>query len=994
MKRVLIGLGLMALSAAIMVDRANAQAVVSDGTLNTIVTQSGNTFTIDNGTPSGSNLFHSFREFSIPTGGSAIFNNATNLQNIFSRVTGGTPSNIDGLIRANGTANLFLLNPSGILFGANASLNIGGSFVGTTANSIKFADGFELSAVNATSPPLLTVSAPIGLQMGQNPGAIVNNGAQLTVAQGNTFALIGGEIRQTGGALNVLGGNGRIELVSLGENSQAGIQAAPGGWAIDTRNSQTFRDLQFTQGALVAGNGNGSASINVAGRNLLLSDKSRFQGYNKGNLAGGAVSVNASESILVAEDSEIRTETEGSGSSGNLFVSAPKITLYNGGAIASVGSQGTGKAGDILVQGKEVTLTSHPSTIVNGFATRGSALVTVSLSQGNAGDIKVIADALTYDYGAGLANMTLNQGNSGTTTLMSRTMTVRNTAGGNTTTSGSGNGGDINIITDTFYMDGRGPGRGGYTTSSGGSGTGKAGNINVTARSIIAFTGSFTSSTTTSGNAGNITLRADSIELDNFRVISRSTSAGKAGNIDISTQNLRLLNGAQLNVTARASGNGGNVLVNAKTIELNGQPTSGTLANKSTGILSSVVPNAQNPKPTANGGSIRVTASDLLIRDGALISASTSAGTGNGGNILLDVDRLDAFNGGQIMNVTRGAGNAGTITVNARDHISISGADRLHTARQSAYVLGQGAADVEYNISPFSGIYGNATGSAVGNGGSVEITTGKLRLQDGAIVNVSSLGTGNAGNLTVNANQVRLDQGSIQSESTAGTQGNLFFNLNQALLMRNGSTITTNATGTANGGNMTINAPIMLGLENSDIIANAVQGRGGNINITTQGIVGLVFRNTLTPREDLTNDITASSQFNLNGTVQINNIGVDPNSGLIKLSESLIDPSQKISEGCAENQGNSFVISGRGGMPQNPINEARNDLHPWADLRDLSAYRNPRTVTAQLPTFPEPIVQATDWQRNPQTGKVELIAAQAVPSDTAVTCAIAPESGV
>ncbi len=142
-----------------------AQQVMSDGTVNTIVTRSGNVFTIDNGTTSGTNLFHSFQEFSIPTGGTALFNNAANIQNIFSRVTGGTVSNLDGIIRANGTANLFLLNPNGILFGSNARLNLGGSFIGTTAQAIKFADGTEFSAI-PTASPLLTMSVPIGLQMG------------------------------------------------------------------------------------------------------------------------------------------------------------------------------------------------------------------------------------------------------------------------------------------------------------------------------------------------------------------------------------------------------------------------------------------------------------------------------------------------------------------------------------------------------------------------------------------------------------------------------------------------------------------------------------------------------------------------------------------------------------------------------------------------------------------------------------------------------------
>ncbi|MHC5732472.1 MAG: two-partner secretion domain-containing protein, partial [Nostoc sp.] len=85
--------------------------VTPDGTLNTNVSQTGNNFTITNGNRVGNNLFHSFSQFSVPTNGSAFFNNASDVQNIFSRVTGGSVSQIDGLIRANGSANLFLVNP-------------------------------------------------------------------------------------------------------------------------------------------------------------------------------------------------------------------------------------------------------------------------------------------------------------------------------------------------------------------------------------------------------------------------------------------------------------------------------------------------------------------------------------------------------------------------------------------------------------------------------------------------------------------------------------------------------------------------------------------------------------------------------------------------------------------------------------------------------------------------------------------------------------------
>ncbi|BDA70092.1 hypothetical protein CAL7716_042580 [Calothrix sp. PCC 7716] len=270
--------------------------VTSDGTTNTTVNSIGNNFTILNGLIKGSNLFHSFSNFSVPTGGFAKFDlsNTPNITTIFSRVTGGNVSNIDGLIQTLNSKNavsLFLMNPNGIIFGSNAKLDISGSFVGTTSNSIKFSDGTEFKAVDTTIPPLLTMSVPVGLQMGSNASVIKVQGtgyitnqsgstpiagtSELKVQPGKTLALVGGNLQLNGAVLTAKQGH-----VELGGVNGGTVSLTPDarGYTFGYEQMQSFGDIQLAQKSLL----DISLSITRIFLNIAQSPTFRaFQGYGR-----------------------------------------------------------------------------------------------------------------------------------------------------------------------------------------------------------------------------------------------------------------------------------------------------------------------------------------------------------------------------------------------------------------------------------------------------------------------------------------------------------------------------------------------------------------------------------------------------------------------------------------------------------------------------------------------------------------------------------------
>lgn len=199
----------LALLSAVSTSRVQAQSIIpsANATTGTVVTETGNQYTITGGTTSADqqNLFHTFHEFNLLTGERATFVADPIILNILGRVAGGSPSLIDGLLEVVGSeANLFLLNPNGILLGPNSALNLQGSFTAVTADQVNFATG-AFGTVGTPDYAAL-VGPPTGFRFSAaNPGGVVNRGT-LAVNPGEAIALIGGQVLNTG-TLSAPGGN-------------------------------------------------------------------------------------------------------------------------------------------------------------------------------------------------------------------------------------------------------------------------------------------------------------------------------------------------------------------------------------------------------------------------------------------------------------------------------------------------------------------------------------------------------------------------------------------------------------------------------------------------------------------------------------------------------------------------------------------------------------------------------------------------------------------
>ena len=421
-------LGLIAMVGTLTAGNDCAQAqITSDNTLgkeNSVVNRVNEVSDrIDGGASRGANLFHSFREFNVGEGRGAYFSNPNGVENIFSRVTGRSRSEIGGTLGVLGEANLFLINPNGILFGPNASLDVEGSFVGTTANAIGFGERGFFSATDPEVPSQLLTVNPSAFFFNQLTSGSIENGSRadagsdpsgesgyfgLRVPDGRSLLLLGGDVNINGGEIVAFGSH--VELGGV-RNGTVGLNIDSEQFSLNFLDNISRADVSLTNdaGVVVASGGGGSITITASNINILEgsslyagilsnlgavdaqagditldatgtitfadSERDSFIVNNVfSNATGNSGGINITTgSLFVKDGAQIQSEVEGEGNSGKIIINASNVVSFDGrdtsdspsGAFSIVSKGGTGNAGGIEISAPSLSMTNHAQLLSN-----------------------------------------------------------------------------------------------------------------------------------------------------------------------------------------------------------------------------------------------------------------------------------------------------------------------------------------------------------------------------------------------------------------------------------------------------------------------------------------------------------------------------------------------------------------------------------------------------------------------------------------------------
>jgi len=812
--------------------------VVHDGTLGFRGALPGPDFAIEArlGQQTGNNLFHSFETFNLNHNESATFFGPDSVKNIISRVTGGSASSIDGLLRSKiPDADMYFLNPAGIMFGENARLDVQGSLYISTADYLRLGKEGRFNASHPNNS-LLTVAPPSAFGfLDETPAGISKQYSFLAVPDGKTLSLIGGDITLQDKLIDrktsmLSAPDGRINLVGVASSGEVLLEPAE----MSDNAFERFGTISITDTTRGADNlaisgrsanvdvsGTGGGEIYIMGGQVVL-DNGYVFADTLGNKDGKGITVKATDELVLAKGARITAETAETGNAGTITVTAGQIRLTDGAQIAST-SRTSGAAGNIIL----------------------SANNTIEIS----GQFSVSIDGEPVNFNSGILSNTINRGKGGHVTVSASTLTVKENGVIRADTKGLGDAGNISLQVDKLILD-----KGGQINLSAGhqtaiTGTGRGGTLTVEAKEAILIKG-YSSKTRPSGLLSNV------------------FAAGQGGTIVVSAPLLEIQDNGTIQAGTRGDGNAGYISLDV-----------GTLHIQQGGLI---ITNTARGK--GHAGDIKINARNaIMIADSnpqalASLSSSTS-GRGDAGQITITTPHLTLHRGGQIKNTTVGSGKGSTITINANE-----------------FHLKNGA---EINASTFG----------TSQGGNVTIKAYHIDLADSTIT-AESGSRGNAGrvNLCVE-NSLRMRNSSIKTETVSSDGGDITITSPGYLYLINGAITTSVKAKDGNGGNITL-TPEFIVLDNSQIIAQAVSGDGGNININTRKL----YKFSESP-------INASSKFGLDGIVTINSPDVDISGDFLVLPKHFLDAAALLNNRCASispQNSSSFTITVRDVLPPTP----------------------------------------------------------------------------
>ncbi len=836
--------------------------ITLDGSLGPKGPLSGPNFTIDAkvGRQVGSNLFHSFSEFNIQTDQSATFTGPDAIRNVIGRVTGGQVSEIDGTLRSTmPNAALYLLNPAGVMFGPKAKLDVPGSFHVSTADYLKLSDGGRFAATQPETSVLTSAPPQAFGFLGPNPAPITIQGSTLQVAKAQTLSIVGGDVTMTGGKVSAP--EGQATIVSTGSAGEVSVPTVATTEPVTLNGFTRMGKLELKQGAVIDGSGEGGGGIELSGGKITLQDGSALVSERQGTKAGRTIRVHGTESITLMDhslhdfpSSEIDANSGGTGAAGEIIVQAPQVMVNH--AFIS--------GGNLEVSGQQIDLVNHSSIQSWGSSTvtvRATERVTIGSSGnilcvlGDNGNALVQAPHVTIDDGSIFAIT----GKRGNLEISGQQVDIIN---------------DSEITSESFDA---------------------ADAATVTVRgtegvTLSASTISISNLGSEGGAAGTVTVQAPRVRINKGRI------SAETGTLMLCGADLR---GSGCSSPPLDGGRGGRVEVKGQQVEVINHSTitsgsitardAGTVTVQGTeGVTLSTSTISSDTSGRGAAGRVTVQAPQVLVDEGGVIAARALAGSkGQGGEVEVSGQWVEVINGGTISSATLGVGAAGQVRVIA---------DTLRIAGQ----------DIQGNRSRIA-----ASTQTAGRGGDVNIQAQTLLLDAGGEISATSAGTGDAGTVAICvADELRMTDGRISTQAQQAGGGNITVQVGGVLDMVRSELTTTVPNGKGNAGNIAVTAQAVA-LNNSTVRAQAADGNGGNIRIKAGAYLA-----------SPDSEVTASSQKGVSGTVDIQGVISDLSGSLKPLSQEYQPAVTLVANRCAgrirEGTVNSFVVTGRGGVPLPP----------------------------------------------------------------------------